>query len=574
MRPYHGLDEIVIRRAVARLLVALANTLVLPALLAGQTLTGRVVRDSAAAVGVVVSLVDRDGHAVSRAVSNESGAFTIAAPAAGTYRVEVLQIGWRPTFAGPFVLRASATSTARIALTSSRIPLATVVVTGTSECRVRPDSGTAAFAIWDEARKALLAASLTAHEQLAMTMVRSDQTFDVQGTKLIADTTRQQVIPTLDPFVSRAADSLVESGYMTRDATGASTFWAPDARVLLSTAFISSHCLQVDSGVHDASSRGSVALTFKPTGRSAPRVDIAGTVWVDRETAELRAVDFQYVNLPRAAESANAGGRVEFLRVPGGRWIVDGWHIRMPVLGSVVSQSDAPIPGVSRGARVSERLFAVKVASALISSIAQNGVVLWERGKVSASIRVVDSVSGEPLRGVLVRVHGASSAFATDSEGVVRLNRLLPGAATLDLESPSLRSVGLAPLLARVNVPAVSDAVLPVAVPSPRDVLLARCGARAVEWNEGLVAGTLGNVSGDARVIVAWSTPYTRLGGGEPVLVTAQRRVNADSIGRFELCGIPRDAMVTVRRASGDTTPVTARFPSNEFAVAVRLPAP
>ena len=75
---------------------------------------------------------------------------------------------------------------------------------------------------------------------------------------------------------------------------------------------------------------GLVGLEFEPTAdREVP--DISGTVWLDPSAAEVRWLDFRYQNLavPRALLRASPGGRVEFMSLPNGAWIVTSWHVRM-----------------------------------------------------------------------------------------------------------------------------------------------------------------------------------------------------------------------------------------------------
>ena len=77
--------------------------------------------------------------------------------------------------------------------------------------------------------------------------------------------------------------------------------------------------------------RGLVGLAFEPTGEGK-RVDLEGTLWLDEETAELSRLDFDYTGLPPSMGRVEAGGRVEFDRLPTGEWIVPRWSIRMPVV--------------------------------------------------------------------------------------------------------------------------------------------------------------------------------------------------------------------------------------------------
>lgn len=129
------------------------------------------------------------------------------------------------------------------------------------------------------------------------------------------------------PYESRPADELVSEGFVQGDGN-ADVFFAPDAAVLLSDAFLDTHCFHLAEGSGTA---GRIGLSFRPTGdRSVP--DITGTMWVDLTTSELRWVEFTYQHLEPERTSPEVGGRVDFERMPNGKWMVSEWWIRMPLM--------------------------------------------------------------------------------------------------------------------------------------------------------------------------------------------------------------------------------------------------
>ena len=105
------------------------------------------------------------------------------------------------------------------------------------------------------------------------------------------------------------------------------TYYAPDEAVLLSDQFAATHCFQV---VRNNERPGQVGIEFKPV-RGRPVPDVAGILWVDESTAELRELIFRFVNAG-LLERFKGGGHARFRRVPSGSWIVDDWAIRGPVL--------------------------------------------------------------------------------------------------------------------------------------------------------------------------------------------------------------------------------------------------
>jgi hypothetical protein len=534
-------------------------------------LTGRVTRDNVAVVGALILVVDANGRTVARTASRDLGEYSVSA-APGTYRVQVLQIGWRPTLVGPFTLVGGGITRANIDATGTRILLDPIIVTDRSDCRVRPDSAAAAFIVWDEARKALIAASLTSAEPLTMTLKRTEQELDRDGGRVNWDSTSIRSGLTLRPFASLPPERLARDGYMTADAQANKTYWGPDADVLLSESFVSSHCIRIVRPPQVGDSARLVGVGFSPSTKRKDIVEIEGVLWLDRASAELRGMDYHYVNTSKTVEKAEPGGHLVFLRLSSGRWIVEQWVIRVPSTATRVIRGDAPtFPGAQRVDLQREELANIRVTSGQVAEIRRGNDVLWERGRVSVIVQVVDSVTSAPIRGVLVRTAESRSAVASDSAGRVRLDRLPPGPLTVRLESPMLESIGRSPFMVPVTVSTMTDATISIPIPSERSAVLARCGERTLDWGEGMLRGSiLGSDSASTTsVVVSWKTSYTRLGGGESVVAEQRRDVQLRDDGSFEVCGVPRDAIVTILR-KGDATPLAVgQFTPGSLAASV-----
>src|SRR6185295_10394123 len=104
---------------------------------------------------------------------------------------------------------------------------------------------------------------------------------------------------------------------------GDTWYHGPDAELLLSDEFLGDHCFLVAASPVSSSLIG---LAFEP----APQRDlpeIAGTLWIDDKTSELRSLEFGYVNAQIPQGLQNIGGKIEFSRLPNGAWIVSDWHI-------------------------------------------------------------------------------------------------------------------------------------------------------------------------------------------------------------------------------------------------------
>ncbi len=289
--------------------------------LQGQVVRGRLVDEAGdvAIAGAMMTLLDRDGEIIDRILSRSgTGTFVLMASGAGDYRVRAERIGFATTFSAFFQLAQNDTVTIQISAPIEPVSLAEIRAEVAPRCDVRPDEGMAVARVWNEARKALAVA--------AWTQSRGLYRYEMLGIRRLFDEDRKRIvheerIPAQSrvpvPYVARAADSLMQEGFAHISAEH-STFWAPDAGVLLSDDFLDTHCMKVRSVGSER-----VGLDFEPVqGRTLP--EIRGTMWLDATTAELRRVDFSYVNLPvpRWLMDAEPGGQVHFRPLPDGTWIV------------------------------------------------------------------------------------------------------------------------------------------------------------------------------------------------------------------------------------------------------------
>lgn len=348
--------------------------------LGSQAVRGTAItRDSTRVPGVIVTLIDANGVAVSRALADDEGQFMMRAPAAGTYYIEARRLAYRPTIDVSIALEDGKILLHTLVLTSVPVELARVHVTATQACAAESDTASSALAVWEEARKALLSSQLTrltrAYRVDVTTYVRK-QPFGLD--KPHVDSLRQFGMP-IRPFTSRPPDELAERGYVTRGERG-EVFHAPDEDVLLSESFASTHCLRV---LADSGSGEVVRLGFTPVpGRR--QADIAGVLSIDRATSELRRLDFSYVNLPPADVVGAHGGEIEFRRLSEGSWLIDRWAIWMPIQDLRVDTSPiVPEPPNQRVTRVQQPKVITRVGlqttGGHITRVAFGEATVWSR---------------------------------------------------------------------------------------------------------------------------------------------------------------------------------------------------
>ena len=290
------------------------------------TLLGAGTRQPVAGAFVVV--IDTTGHEVIRTLTDETGAVRLDVPP-GAYRLLVLRIGMARWTGRRFTLAAGDTLTAPIEAPETPVLLSEIAVHAERRCRVQPEEGSAAARLWEEARTALEATAWTiTHPVYRFETVRYVRTFGPSGDRPTEEERRRLSGYSTWPFVSLPAESLAARGVAQQDSAGVTTYFGADLPVFLSDVFLSRHCFRVEQA-EGAAADSQVGLGFEPVG-GGRRVDITGVLWLDRRTAELRELQFQYTNLGRWAGNT-AQGRVVFERLPNRAWMIRRWSIRMPV---------------------------------------------------------------------------------------------------------------------------------------------------------------------------------------------------------------------------------------------------
>lgn len=356
-----------------------------------QVVRGRFIDASAGAPieGGVVSLLAMDGSEVTDVLTDAHGWYALHAPAAGRYRLRASRIGYADFLTEPFVLAAGQVLERDIAASVRAIPLEGVSVRGTSRCRLRPEQGVQTQALWSAIRTALSAASLTKRERLHYDVTEYVRDLDPANLNPIGPSrTRARSGLAEHPFVSAPVDSLIRNGFV-RPGPDETFYFAPDADVLLSDAFLAHHCFRVVVEKDGAGKASRVGLTFEPVEQGAG-VDVEGTLWVNPSTGELRAMDYRYTGLD-VPDAERLGGRVEFARVRTGRWIVSRWYVRMPVLAAPGSGRRLSDVAPDRQGRHLQRI------------IEQGGVIVGVRGPHGRRLYSTEDVVMQSRRPVAQR---------------------------------------------------------------------------------------------------------------------------------------------------------------------------
>jgi hypothetical protein len=328
---------------VERLAAFVALAAIFAASAEAQSLRGVVLHPDSAtrATGVIVAAADAGGTVVARVLSGDAGGFDLRLPAPGTYTLRLLRVGFRPTVIPAIEVPAAGRDGVRLVLNAEAVVLSAVTVRSENVCGSTEDAGRVVAQLWEEARTALTATELSVGAALQVEMQSFQYSMDARGRTASEQSVVVRAGATERPFISVGADSLARQGYVVDERDGFVTYRAPDAPALLSNQFAATHCFAVEPPARNRPQW--VGVSFRPApGRDRIR-DIAGTLWLDRATSELRLLEFRYTNLIPEANHELVGGFVEFTRVATGHWLIPRWAIRTPrMVVRVIGGSGVP----------------------------------------------------------------------------------------------------------------------------------------------------------------------------------------------------------------------------------------
>ena len=273
-------------------------------------------------------------------------------------------------------------------------------------------------------------------------------------------------------------------------------------------------------------------------------------LWLDRASAELRYLQFGYVNLPFAADANRAGGQLEFRPLPDGRWIVWRWYIRTPFLERrQMALSAQPSDWQTTIVRVREQ-------GAELLEVMPAGTPRVSHASIAGT--VFDSLRGKPLAGARVFVSGTSHAAVTGADGSYAIDSVPPGKYLVSIVSPRLDSLLLEPPFREVQLSAADEKRIELALPTLRTLSTQLCGeamADSAAIAFGIVRDTGEMKASGASVRAEWTTfasPGAARIRSQPVSV----ETTVASRSHYAICGIPAGVRYTIhaRRGRNGTT--------------------
>lgn len=311
--------------------VFLSLALVAPVHLSAQAVRARVLEEGGAPLPrALVELRRPDGTLAARTSAGRDGAFAVAAPAPGRYRLRVLAIGYSPYQSSFFELPGAGLPMTDVRLVRVTVTLADLEVLERSRCG--GGAGTVLSRLLDGAATALdvMQANLAGGDGFTSRLVTRQALATRRDSTIAADTSAVALVRW--PLVSIDPDSIRVHGFMREGAVPGGTgyhWFGPDVRVLFADWFLANHCFRVERrGLGDST----IMLSFTPAAMGT-HVDIAGTLVLDATTLALHRLTFDHRNLPAPLRSGSAGGEVTFAELGDG-WVPVSWRIFAPITTS------------------------------------------------------------------------------------------------------------------------------------------------------------------------------------------------------------------------------------------------
>ena len=283
-------------------------------------------------VGALVGLINTENKVVAEGLSTADGGRSLTVPP-GTYRVQVRRIGFEPFISEPMSFPRAEDIV--LSITDRAVSLQTVVVSANARCESIERDAAALSKVWQEIAKALRSSQLTTEDLAGIGQAHLYTRSIGSRGQVTSNQTRVFKVVNARPFGAIDPRLLASVGYVNGNATDGWQYFSPDETVFLSDSFAATHCFRV---VRDKSRRGQIGVSFEPvSGRK--QADVAGVLWVEEKTAELREMRFKFVNV-EIISNFDAGGRTRFRRMPSGAWLVDEWSLRFPLLERRVGRDE------------------------------------------------------------------------------------------------------------------------------------------------------------------------------------------------------------------------------------------
>lgn len=511
----------------------------------GQFITGVLLdRNTGRPVaGAYIVLLNPDSLEVARSLTNGLGEFRIHPPRTGTYRLRTEVVGFRSSVTQAFSVEPDGLAGLQLEVVPIRLRLDPLFVEGRArECRIIGDQALEVLTVWDETRKALVAVAWSdMQEEFIHDMDRFERSYTPSFVLRRENRTNLPARHVM-PARSRTVEELEERGYVVIE-TDSVVYEAPDADVFFSAPFLQSHCFWLDRAGQGEGSR--IGLNFEPV-RDTDRPDVRGVFWLDGQTGALQRLELSYVNVGVWQRQRGAAAELSFEQLPDGRWFVDRWWIRMPMVREVESLK-GPIWDFPEAVVGFE-----EEGGEVMRVYASDGRTVFARDRATVFGTVIDSTTGSRLTGAMVKLDGTDWVTVSQSDGTYWLTDLPDGSYRVTFTHPIATFYGISdtwPVRLREGQESHAD----LAIPAQETIVERRCGARGAAV--GLLLGYIRDEASDSVVANA-DVSIRWLESADDVSSLRSLEVQTDSTGVYRAC-VPRGAPLSVE-VSFDSTLLTA----------------
>lgn len=452
----------------------------LPECAVGQSVTGRVLESGTdvPVEAVLVELLRADSSRVRATLTGSGGRYALSLEGPGTYGIRLDRLGYRSTFLGPFVLSGDTVLDLRVA--PQPVSIAPIEATGEGRCSVRPEEGVATARLWEQIRKVLAVTDVVGREGLLeFELLRFDRELDLDRSHQRIE--RLEVWHGSDPFQGYPPEELAANGFIQPGDNNDIYWFMPDADVILSSAFLDTHCFSVVDRFDNG--RRLLGLAFEPLDadreepdrdvrnpdfdelvRSDP-ADVRGVLWVDAASGALETLEYGYTGIRNDDIGSIAGGYARFEQLADGKWVIRQWWIRMPRF-------------IVRTPRRSRRLEAVGVrenGGELVQARDSDGRIVTRRAGQIVTGFVSPTDLGVPFDSTTaVRFSGTAYLTTLSSDGSFRFPDVTPGRYLATVYHPRLDTLGIDLPVSGVTV-GREPVTLDLSLPSRRDAIRSIC---------------------------------------------------------------------------------------------------
>lgn len=298
--------------------------------LTAQQLSGRLLdgTNQRPLVGALVELRDSTGAVRARGLSGSTGVFRLAAPSAGRWRWRAIAIGYSPGGASVLLQSGAEVALGDLEMMAVTVQLPDIeAVARRDGCTPRGDDAMRPLIEAIEGSLAVMeAAVLDRSRSMPVEWVTRRDMETARGLFRVSDDTVRERL-TAWPIRSAPPEVLEKTGFADAALTAEGRRWyGPDLAVLSADWFHERYCFRVEPPTEN----GDLVVTFAPHP-GGTRIEIRGKIRLDRTALAVRALEYEFVQLPTHLRAAQSGGNLRFAPDGEGVWRPVEWRIWAPI---------------------------------------------------------------------------------------------------------------------------------------------------------------------------------------------------------------------------------------------------